>query len=86
MAASDVGEAGDAFVQPERRRDDSMHADPRLVGDRARKRRALEADQIDIDAVGRERMRVVLHAGASSQISERDDGGSHVAGIVSRNW
>ena len=40
-------------------------------------RRPLEADEIDVDAIGRQRLRVVPHAGAASQISERNDGGSH---------
>src|SRR5260221_1341532 len=54
-----------------------MDFDPRLVSNRARKRRSLETDEVDVQAVRRQRMRVILHAGASTQISEGNDSGSH---------
>ena len=54
-----------------------VDGNPRLVGDRARQRRAFEPDEVDVDAVRRQRLRVVPHAGAASQISEGNDGGSH---------
>jgi hypothetical protein len=54
-----------------------MHGDSRLVGDRTRQRRSFETDEVDVDALRGQRVRVVLHAGASAQISECDDGGSH---------
>ena len=46
----------------------------------AGQRRTVEADEINVDAVRRQRLRVVLHAGAASQISEGDDDGSHDGG------
>jgi hypothetical protein len=55
-----------------------MHADARLIRNRAWKRGALEAHQIDVDGIGRQCAGVVLHAGASPQVSERDNGGSHL--------
>jgi hypothetical protein len=54
-----------------------MDGNARVGSDAPGQRRAFEADEIDVDAVGYQRMRVVLHAGASTQISERNDGGSH---------
>ena len=38
---------------------------------------AFEADKVDVHAAGRQRVRVIPHAGAASQISKADDGGSH---------
>ena len=82
--AQGVEQAGDgvrgsrqlaADLQP--RRLQAMDRDPRLVGNLARQRRPFEPDEVDVDAVGRQRMGVVPHAGAASQISEADDGGSH---------
>ena len=55
-----------------------MHADARVRRDRRHRRRALESDQIDVAARRRERHGVVLHARAAAQISEYDNGGSHV--------
>ena len=55
-----------------------MNADARLVSNIPRERGALEADEIDVDPIGRQRVRVVPHAGAASQVSECDDDGSHV--------
>jgi hypothetical protein len=54
-----------------------LDGDARLVGNLARQRRAFEADEVDIDAVRGQRLRVVPHAGAASEISECDDDGSH---------
>src|SRR6185295_8744195 len=62
---------------------DSVNGDPRIVRNPLGQRRAFEADEIDVDAVRYQRVRVVLHAGASPQISERNHGGSH-SGIWSR--
>ena len=63
---------------------DSMNGDARIVGDALGQRRTFEADEVDLDAVRHERTRVVLHAGASPQISERNNGGSHSGNMVSR--
>src|SRR5439155_2394806 len=57
---------------------EAMDGDPRMVGDRARQRCAFEADEIDVDALRGERVGVILHAGAASEISKNDDCGSHV--------
>jgi hypothetical protein len=54
-----------------------VDGNPRLVSNGARQRRAFEADEVDIDAVRGQRLRVVPHAGAASEISECDDDGSH---------
>ena len=70
-----VAEAGRPVAQHRRRQ--PVHCDVFVVGDRASERRALEADQININAVSRQRLGVVPHTGASSQISEGDDDGSH---------
>ena len=61
-----------------------MHGNARIVGDALGQRRAFEADEIDVDAVRHQRVRVVLHAGTSPQISERNNGGSHSGNMVSR--
>ena len=53
--------------------------DARVGRDRKDRRRAFEADQIDLAAGIGQRHRVVLHAGAAAQVSEYDNGGSHVS-------
>ena len=40
-------------------------------------RRPFEPDQVDVDAVRRQRARVVLHAGAFAEIGQREDDGTH---------
>ena len=60
--------------------------DPRIAGDRLRQRRPFEADEVDVHARRGERVRVVQHAGAPSQVSERDNGGSHAGTIVRENY
>jgi hypothetical protein len=54
-----------------------MHADVRIGRNRARQLGAFEPDEIDIDAVRGERLRVVPHTGAAAQIAEGNDDGSH---------
>src|SRR6202035_2834251 len=54
-----------------------MHADARLIRNGAWKRGALEAHQVDVDGIGRQGARMVLHAGGPTQVSEGDDSGSH---------
>src|SRR5678809_60768 len=56
-----------------------------IVGNAFGQRRPFEANEIDVDAVRYQRMGVVLHAGASPQISERNNGGSHSGNMVSRS-
>jgi len=58
-----------------------MNGDAHIVRDALGQRGAVEADEVDVRAIGRQRMRVILHAGASSQVSQRNDDGSH-SGIV----
>src|SRR6266849_1044684 len=60
-----------------------MDGDLRRLSDCARNQRALETDEIDVNSSGGERLRVVLHTGAASEISKGDDGGSHV-GLIAR--
>jgi hypothetical protein len=54
-----------------------VDANARIVGDAPRQRRAFVADEINRDSRRSERLRVVLHAGAASEIGQRDDDGSH---------
>jgi hypothetical protein len=49
-----------------------------VAGHGERYRRAFEANQIDIDAVGRQCAGVIPHPCGASEISECDDDGSHV--------
>jgi len=55
-----------------------MHAHPRLGRDRRHEVGALQPDQVHLAPGRRERRRVVLHARAAAQISDYDNGGSHV--------
>ena len=48
-------------------------------------RRTLEADQIDIRAVDCRGKRVVLHARAAAQVTDHNDGSSHVVYWASRS-
>jgi hypothetical protein len=58
-----------------------VDADARVLRDRLRQRRPLEADEIHVDAGGGERVRVVQHTRAPPEISEGDDDGSHGMGL-----
>lgn len=55
-----------------------MTTNARMAGNRRHRWRALETDQINVAAGRGERGGVILHARASTQISEYDNGGSHV--------
>ena len=62
---------------PQHRRREPVHGDVRVFRNCPRQRRTFEADQVNVDAVRRQSLGVVLHTGAASQISEGDDDGSH---------
>ncbi len=88
--ARGVEEAGDCVARTaeiaahrQSRRVDAVNRDPRVGRDRLRQRHPLETDEVDVDAIRRERLRVIAHAGASAQISENDDGSSH-SGMAAR--
>jgi len=55
-----------------------MTADTRVARHGRHHRRAFETDEIDLDAGRGQRHGVVLHPRAAAQISEYDNGGSHV--------
>ena len=62
---------------PQHRRREPVHGDAFVARDCPPERRAFETHQVHVDAVRRQRLGVVPHTGAASQVSERDDDGSH---------
>ena len=77
QAGDRVTRSVQAAADPQPRALQPMDGNARIVGNALGQRRPFEADEIDVDAVRHQRVRVVLHAGASPQISERNNGGSH---------
>src|SRR4029079_10022587 len=77
-----VGRRGESAARPQPWRADALDRDPGFVGRCPRQRPSFETDEVDVESLGAERMRVVPHAGAASEISECDDDGSHSGRIV----
>jgi hypothetical protein len=69
QASNRVARTGEDAAQPEGGWIQAVYPDPRVVGDRLGDGRSLEADQVDVEIVRRQRLRVVPHACTASEIS-----------------
>jgi hypothetical protein len=59
-----------------------MNRDARVVANEQRQSGISVANQIDVDMLSGQSLRVIEHARASPKVSQRDDGDSHISDHV----